>query len=288
MSDFPAPQSLAHIKHIVLVLSGKGGVGKSSVTTQLALSLVLKGFKVGVLDIDLTGPSIPRMFGLEGKKIFQSEKGWVPVQVDNNPNLSVISLGFLIGDRGNSVVWRGPRKTSMISQFITNVVWPKDLDYLIIDTPPGTSDEHISIAEQLKSANPDGGILVTQPQAISIDDVKKELNFCKKVNFKVLGVVENMSGYMCPCCGDITNIFGAGGGRHFAEQYHLKFLGALPMDPTFVEMIENNNKDSREADDSTEKSALLLDQYSKCQLKSVFEKVVENLLGENIPSRITT
>lgn len=296
MSDFPAPKSLEHIKHIILVLSGKGGVGKSSVTTQLALSLVLKGFKVGVLDIDLTGPSIPRMFGLEGKKMYQSEKGWVPVYVDNNENLSVVSLGFLINDRGNSVAWRGPRKTSMITQFVSNIVWPKDLDYLIIDTPPGTSDEHISIAEQLKLANPDGAVLVTTPQAVSVNDVKKELNFCHKVRFNVLGIVENMSGFICPYCAECTNIFSSGGGKILAKQNDIKYLGNLPIDPAFVEMIENNNKDSKEItiaeienlrlSESQANKKSLVEQYKDSSLQPIFNTVLENILLQNIPSRV--
>lgn len=192
--------SLDSVKHIVLVLSGKGGVGKSSVTTQLALTLVAKGYKVGVLDIDLTGPSAPRMFGLEGRQVHQSSAGWVPVYTDATKRLCVMSIGFLLQNRSDAVVWRGPKKTAMIRQFLSDVVWG-DLDYLLIDTPPGTSDEHISVAETLKqAADPDGAVLVTTPQGVATADVRKELSFCRKVGFNVLGVVENMSGFVCPHC----------------------------------------------------------------------------------------
>lgn len=288
----PSPPSLEHIKHIILVLSGKGGVGKSSVTTQLALSLVIKGYKVGVLDIDLTGPSLPRMFGIEHKQMYQSNKGWTPVFVDGDERLCVVSLGFLIGDRGNSVAWRGPKKTLMISQFITNVCWPEDLDYLIIDTPPGTSDEHILIAEQLQMARPDGAVLVTTPQQVSVNDVKKEMNFCHKVKFRILGVIENMSGFICPYCAECTDIFSSGGGKVFAEQYGIKYLGNLPIDPKFVQLIEDNNKSGHEGlqglslDSSEPKKELLVEQYKDSAIHSVFNIILNGILEQKIPLRI--
>ncbi|ANZ73896.1 BA75_01698T0 [Komagataella pastoris] len=261
-----APDSLKNVKHVILILSGKGGVGKSSITTQTALSLVLKGYKVGVLDIDLTGPSIPRMFGLEDAKIHQSTNGWVPAQY--NKDLSIVSLGFLLGSKDASVVWRGPKKTAMIRQFLKDVVWP-DLDYLLIDTPPGTSDEHIAIAEELQFANPEGCIIVTTPQQISISDVKKEINFCNKVNLRILGLVENMSGFICPHCAECTNIFSSEGGKNLASQLSLKYLGAIPIDPLFVEMIE------------TQKGSSLLDSYenSRLYLES-FKPIIDGVLEE--------
>ncbi|KAI8076681.1 cytosolic Fe-S cluster assembly factor CFD1 [Gilbertella persicaria] len=191
--------NLAGIKNIVLVLSGKGGVGKSSVTTQLALALVHQGKKVGVLDIDLTGPSIPRMLGLDGKQVHQASQGWVPVYADENKQLSCMSIGFLLSNKNDSVVWRGPKKNAMIKQFLQDVYWG-ELDYLLIDTPPGTSDEHIGIVEYLRDFNPDGAVIVTTPQGVAIADVRKELSFCKKVKLPILGVVENMSGFVCPHC----------------------------------------------------------------------------------------
>lgn len=263
MESLEPPKSLSSVKHIMLILSGKGGVGKSSVTTQIALALALKGKNVGVLDIDLTGPSLPRMFGVEKKQVHQSRSGWVPVLVDSksseNGSVSLMSLGFLLKQRGDSVVWRGPKKTAMIRQFMKDVVWP-DLDYLLIDTPPGTSDEHIAIAEELRWAQPlDGAVIVTTPQQVATADVRKEINFCKKVNFNIVGVVENMSGFICPYCAECTNIFLSGGGKQLCDSLDLDFLGSVPIDPTFVEMIEN--QDTSEAD--LDKKTLALVQISK-------------------------
>lgn len=252
------------IDHIVLVLSGKGGVGKSSTTTQIALSLVNKGYRVGVLDIDLTGPSLPRMFGVESKKVHQSSAGWVPVYTDGSGKLGLMSLGFLLGDRGNSVVWRGPKKTAMIRQFIKDVVWGK-LDYLIIDTPPGTSDEHISIAEELRELKPDGAVLVTTPQEIAAADVRKELNFCRKVNFRVLGVVENMSGYTCPHCSECTNIFSKGGGEALAKQFDVPFLGCVPLDSKFIKLVESQQ---------------VVAEYATTDLSKIYEPIIEKVIAE--------
>lgn len=281
-----APNSLKNVKHIILILSGKGGVGKSSVTTQTALSLVNQGFNVGVLDIDLTGPSLPRMFGVESKQVHQSTLGWVPVSVynDNNSprgNLSLMSLGFLLGNRNNSVVWRGPKKTAMIRQFLKDVVWGTDdvpLDYLLIDTPPGTSDEHIAIAEELRWAQPDGAVIVTTPQQVSTADVRKEINFCKKVGFNVLGIVENMSGFICPHCSECTDIFLSGGGKLLSEQLDIEFLGNVPIDPTFVEMVETQNNDVNEKK--------LVNLYDKSELKPIMGEIVAKVVNKNLPSRL--
>ncbi|KAK9469546.1 P-loop containing nucleoside triphosphate hydrolase protein [Lipomyces arxii] len=283
-----APASLGGIKHIVLVLSGKGGVGKSSVTTQLALSLVHKGFSVGVLDIDLTGPSLPRMFGLESKKIHQSSKGWVPVYTDSSKRLCVMSIGFMLKDRGDSVVWRGPKKTAMIRQFVQDVLWG-ELDYLLIDTPPGTSDEHISIAEQLRDAKPDGAVLVTTPQAVATADVRKELSFCRKVGFEILGVVENMSGFLCPHCSECSHIFSSGGGEQLAAQFGLPFLGAVPIDPKFVMLIEQQHaaavavaaaaaENGHNAVESAVASFSLLEKYKESELCPIFEKITTQVV----------
>lgn len=271
MSTEP-PKSLAKVKHVVLILSGKGGVGKSSVTAQLALSLLTRGFKVGVLDIDLTGPSVPRMFGVEDKKLYQSSNGWVPAYYDATKQLSVCSIGFLLNDRGNSIVWRGPKKTGMIRQFMRDVDWG-ELDYLLIDTPPGTSDEHIAIAEELRYAdNVEGCVIVTTPQLVSVNDVKKEINFCGKVNFKVLGVVENMSGFICPYCSECTNIFGSGGGENLAKELDLRYLGNVPIDPRFVELIETQGEKRRETGKS------LMDLYNETEMSKVFSKITDQLV----------
>ncbi|KAJ3089768.1 Nucleotide-binding protein 2, partial [Quaeritorhiza haematococci] len=243
-------ENLKNVKHIILVLSGKGGVGKSTVTMQLAISLLrateneaspasgisgneevegkqgtaAKGRrKVGVLDVDLTGPSIPRMFGVDDQQVHQASTGWIPVYVDEEKQLGVMSIGFLLQKKDDAIIWRGPKKNAMIKQFLQDVAWG-DLDYLIIDTPPGTSDEHISVVEFLRECNPDGAVVVTTPQAVSLSDVRKELNFCKKVQIPILGVVENMSGYVCPHCSECSDIFSKGGGEAMASQFEVDFL----------------------------------------------------------------
>lgn len=272
-------QSLNKVKHILLVLSGKGGVGKSSVTTQTALTLCNMGFKVGVLDIDLTGPSLPRMFGLEKKTILQSRDGWLPVSLPVpegcKGSLSVVSLGFLLDDRGNSVVWRGPKKTAMIKQFMTDVAWG-ELDYLVIDTPPGTSDEHISLAEELRWSKPDGAIIVTTPQNVAVADVKKEINFCRKVELNILGIIENMSGFVCPHCAECTNIFSSGGGKSLANQCSVPYLGNIPIDPKFVEMIESQGTSTLS----------LTEIYRSSSLFEVFQPILLKVIEQNHPPRV--
>ncbi|KAI2793888.1 Cytosolic Fe-S cluster assembly factor cfd1 [Penicillium oxalicum] len=271
------------VKNIVLVLSGKGGVGKSSVTLQLALALSLQGKSVGILDIDLTGPSIPRLVGLEGAKITQSPTGWLPVpvheavgtpsdhgtsSVETSPargSLRCMSLGFLLRDRGDAVIWRGPKKTAMIRQFLSDVSWGST-DYLLIDTPPGTSDEHIALAEQLLTLSStdvavatqmnlprlQGAVLVTTPQAVATSDVRKEANFCVKTSIPILGVIENMSGYACPCCGEVSNLFSSGGGEVMAQQLNIPFLGRVPVDVKFGELVEGKLEIDTDDEDEDE------------------------------------
>lgn len=301
--------SLQDIKHIALVLSGKGGVGKSSVTTQLALSLSLQGHNVGVLDVDLTGPSIPRFFGIESSKVRQAPGGWIPIPVHEaaetagedgttkqRGSLHCMSLGFLLANRGDAVVWRGPKKTAMVRQFLSDVHWEK-LDYLLIDTPPGTSDEHISLVETLlKQATPEqlsGAVIVTTPQAISISDVRKEINFCKKTGVKILGVVENMGGFVCPNCSECTNVFSKGGGEVMAKDFAVPFLGSVPIDPMFIRLIEEgktpiypegtviegkamqaNGHSEETADDAS-----LVEKYQSCSLAPIFAGVVRQIVS---------
>nr|CAD7413320.1 unnamed protein product [Timema cristinae] len=241
---------LTGVKHVILVLSGKGGVGKSTISTQLALTLKEAGFKVGILDVDLCGPSVPYLLQLEGKDVHQSPHGWVPVFADKEQKLAVMSIGFLLKDRNDGVVWRGPKKNAMIKQFLTDVYW-QDIDYLIIDTPPGTSDEHITVMENVRSCasdhvmfqgavlvimscfrelNCEGAVLVTTPQKVAIEDVRKEITFCRKTGIPILGIIENMSGFVCPTCSECTNIFSSGGGSSLAELAGVPFLGCLPLD----------------------------------------------------------
>ena len=208
MEEQDMKTALSNIEHVLLVLSGKGGVGKSTVSCQMAHTLASRGYSVGVLDVDICGPSVARMLGVTGNTVHQSASGWDPVYI--NENLSVMSVSFLLPEEDAAIVWRGPRKNGMISQFLTNTCWDEDgLDYLIIDTPPGTSDEHISIVQYLQKAlsnddysnNNNGGgalggaVVVTTPEEVSMADVRKELNFCTKTKLEVLGIVENMSGF---------------------------------------------------------------------------------------------
>ncbi|CAO1617166.1 unnamed protein product [Sympodiomycopsis kandeliae] len=245
------------VKNIIIVLSGKGGVGKSSVAAQLALSIsqsdnasssssssssTTSGNKVGILDVDLTGPSIPRMLGLDGQQILQSSDGWVPVYADKEQKLAVMSVGFLLKNKNDSVVWRGPKKNAMIKQFLGDVRWG-ELDYLIIDTPPGTSDEHISLLEYLRPFSP-SAVLVTTPQAVSLADNLRSLDFTKKVQLPLLGLIENMSGYVCPHCAECTNVWGRGGGEALASREGIPFLGRIPIDPGLVRVLDDAKEEA--------------------------------------------
>lgn len=291
--------ALDRVKQVIPILSGKGGVGKSSVTVQLALALSLSGFSVGILDLDLTGPSIPRLLNVEGAKITQAPGGWKPVPIHGRDgenvigSLSCMSLGFLLHERGDAVVWRGPKKTAMVRQFLSEVLWG-ELDYLLIDTPPGTSDEHISLAETLHQtvlpSQLPGAVIVTTPQAIAISDVKKELNFCRKTGIPVLGVIENMSGFVCPNCSECTHLFSRGGGEVMAREFSVPFLGSVPVDPQFVVLLEegirptypentfvNGSKfepmGSKQSSDN-EDGASLRSNYTYCSLYPIFASII--------------
>ena len=219
------------IRHTVLVLSGKGGVGKSTASSSLAYALAARGLRVGLLDVDICGPSVPKLFGVEGHDVHQCDDGWVPVYTDKERRLGVMSIGFLLGSVNQSVVWRGPKKQAFIRQVLSDTVWG-ELDYLIIDTPPGTSDEHLALTEYLRDVpTVDGAVIVTTPQQVAVDDVRKEIDFCRKVGLKISGVIENMSGYVCPHCSECTDIFSSGGGESMAAGYGIPFLGRLPIDP---------------------------------------------------------
>lgn len=259
-------EKLQNVQHIILVLSGKGGVGKSTVSVQIALSLVSKGKKVGILDIDLCGPSIPKMLNLQSHKVHQCDEGWLPVFADESQNLKVMSIGFLLSGSDEAVVWRGPKKTAMIKQFLTDVAWG-DLDYLIIDTPPGTSDEHISVVENLRKYKPDGAVLVTTPQGVAVSDVRKELNFCIKAKLPILGVVENMSGFVCPHCAECSLVFSSGGGELLAEEYKVPFLGRVPLDPLLTQSLEQGKS--------------FIEQFPNSGTRVSFETIITPLL--NLP-----
>jgi ATP-binding protein involved in chromosome partitioning len=216
---------MARIAHKILVLSGKGGVGKSTVAVNLALSLMLAGKRVGLLDVDIHGPSVPRMLGLEGETILTEGQTMLPVQLGD---LKVMSIGFLLRNPDDAVIWRGPMKMAVIKQFLMDVKWG-DLDYLVVDAPPGTGDEPLSICQLMENA--DGAIVVTTPQEVALAAVRKSITFCQKLDLPVLGVVENMSGFVCPGCGERVEIFGTGGGERLAKEMKVPFLGRIPIDP---------------------------------------------------------
>ena len=280
-------ERLRRVKRKVLVLSGKGGVGKSTMAAQLAFALAAEGLRVGLLDIDICGPSIPQMLGLRGQTVHQCSSGWLPVYVTqdglvgggddddgmgDDVELGVMSIGFMLPSEDDAVIWRGPRKNGLIKQFLTDVEWG-ELDYLLVDTPPGTSDEHISLVQYLAKAlgANDGALVVSTPQEVSLMDVRKELNFCVKTSLNVLGVVENMAEYATPLaslrfrdaggadateaalaalqahCPEllaltaVAHIFppgSKGGVQGMAEQFGVPFLGRVPLDPRITQACE--------------------------------------------------
>ncbi|WP_445474113.1 Mrp/NBP35 family ATP-binding protein [Methanococcoides methylutens] len=217
--------NLRGIKKKIMVMSGKGGVGKSTVSANLAATLADRGYKVGLLDSDIHGPTIPTMFGVEGQRPTVGEKGIVPVKV--NDNLKVMSVGLLLDSDDSPVIWRGPAKMGAIKQFLEEVDWGV-LDYLIIDLPPGTGDEPLSIAQLI--GNLDGAVVVTTPQDVALTSVRKSLNFAKMIEVPVIGMVENMSGIVCPHCDEMIHVFGSGGVSKAAEDFGVKVLGTLPIE----------------------------------------------------------
>ncbi len=230
--DMAINSSLGKIKHKILVMSGKGGVGKSTVSVNLALGLARKGYKVGLMDVDLHGPDICRMLNLT-QKLHDEEiekNGLLPPMIYND-NLKVISLEYMMENRDDAIIWRGPLKIQAIRQFIADLDWG-ELDYLIIDAPPGTGDEPLTVAQTIKDSE---ALVVTTPQEVSLADVRKSLNFCQHVKMEVVGMVENMSGFVCPHCGKTIEIFKTGGGEKTAADYKVRFLGRVPIDPKVVE-----------------------------------------------------
>jgi ATP-binding protein involved in chromosome partitioning len=228
--DVEIKERLRHIKNKILVMSGKGGVGKSSVAAYLSVALAKKGYRVGLMDVDLHGPSIPRMLGLKGNIGPGTSEGKAhPIRYI--PNMEVISIEPLMGENKDSAtIWRGPLKIGVIRQFIADIDW-SDLDYMIIDSPPGTGDEPLTIAQTIPDAK---SVIVTTPQEISLADVRKSINFCRQVNMEILGLVENMSGLKCPHCGEMIDIFKTQGGMLTAKKEGLNLLGSLPFEPEVV------------------------------------------------------
>ncbi len=242
--DEQAKQSLTKIKNKFIVMSGKGGVGKTSVSVNIAIALANKGYKVGIMDVDIHGPDVPRMLGFTGL-IDASENNKIQ-PMSYSENLVAVSMESLIADKDDAIIWRGPVKHTAIRQFIGDVDWG-NLDYLIIDSPPGTGDEPLTVAQLIKDAQ---AIIVTTPQEVAIADVRKSISFCKTVDMKIFGLVENMSGYACPHCGESVDIFGEGGGKKTAASSDISFLEKIPLDPKMVKCGDNGVSYQKEFPDS--------------------------------------
>lgn len=226
--DAAVNASLKKIKNKLLVMSGKGGVGKTSTSVNLSIALANKGYQVGIMDVDLHGPDVPRMLGLKGMLNVGESRKLEPIE--KTKNLKAVSIESLTMSKDDAIIWRGPIKFSAIKQFIGDVDWG-ELDFLIIDSPPGTGDEPLTIAQTISDAK---AIIVTTPQEVSLADVRKSINFCKTVKMEIFGLIENMSGFTCPHCGETVEIFGAGGGERTAAAAGIRFLGKVPMDPRVV------------------------------------------------------
>jgi len=237
-------QALAGIQHKLLVMSGKGGVGKSSVSAGLAVSLARKGFRVGLLDVDLHGPSLAGIMGAKGLLDITADQKVLPKQL--NDHLKVVSMQSLMQDADQAVIWRGPAKTGVIRQFVGDVQWGA-LDYLIIDAPPGTGDEPLSVAQTIPEAK---ALVVTTPQEVALADVRKSINFCRSIQLEVLGLLENMGPFACPCCGETISLFKSGGGQATAIKMGVAFLGTLPFDGQVVKAFDQGLPLKLQASDS--------------------------------------
>ncbi|HBB17933.1 MAG TPA: chromosome partitioning protein ParA [Syntrophus sp. (in: bacteria)] len=221
---------LSRIKRKILVLSGKGGVGKSTVAVNLAVALAMEGWKTGLLDVDFHGPSVPMLLNMKGELLKAGDRDGI-LPLESPYGVKVISLGFALGYADEAVIWRGPMKMGVIKQLLADVQWG-ELDYLVVDFPPGTGDEPLSVAQLIPDS--DGAVIVTTPQDLSLQDVRKSINFCRQLKIPVLGVLENMSGLVCPHCGTVIEVFKSGGGETMARQMGVPFLGRIPMDPQIV------------------------------------------------------
>lgn len=225
--------SLSRIKHKLLVMSGKGGVGKSSVSAGLAIRLANSGYRVGLLDVDIHGPSLAGIMGVKGLLKVSAERKVTPHEVDEH--LKVVSMQSLMKDHDQAIIWRGPAKTGVIRQFLSDVDWG-DLDFLIVDAPPGTGDEPLSVAQTIPESR---AVIVTTPQDVALSDVRKSISFCRVIGMTILGLVENMGPFPCPCCGKTLALFKSGGGEATANRMEVPFLGTLPFDPRVVKACDS-------------------------------------------------
>ena len=248
---------MAQVKHTVIVMSGKGGVGKTTVAANLAVALSMQDLDVGLMDADIHGPNIPKILGIEDKRPEIEGSTFLPVHV--TPRLKAMSIGFLLPSRDSSVIWRGPMKANVLRQFIADVEWG-ELDYMIVDLPPGTGDEALSVVQLMGKL--DGSIIVTTPQELALLDSRKAVNFSRILRVPVIGIIENMSGFVCPHCGKEVNIFKYGGGEQAARELDVPFLGRVPLDPQMVEAADNG-------------TPFVLQQGSR--VRQAFEEIVEKV-----------
>ncbi len=223
--------NLAGVKNIIMVMSGKGGVGKTTVSVNTALGLAKLGKKTGILDIDIHGPNVPKMLGVDQEQLFSNDESRIE-PIEAGPNLRVVSLALAGYEPERPIIWRGPIKMNVIKQFLKDVNWG-ELDYLVIDTPPGTGDEPLSICQLLPDMA--GTVIVTTPQEVANLDCMKSVSFARELKVPILGLIENMSGFICPECGTMTPIFGKGGGKSIADRFEEPFLGELPLDPRIMQ-----------------------------------------------------
>jgi Mrp family chromosome partitioning ATPase len=250
--------SLQKIKHKLLVMSGKGGVGKTSTAVNLAIALAQKGANVGIMDVDLHGPDVPKMLGLDGLLDVNADNKLEPMKYSDH--LHVVSIEALSVSKDEAIIWRGPIKYSAIRQFIGDVEWG-NLDFLVIDSPPGTGDEPLTVAQTITDAK---AIIVTTPQEVSLADVRKSINFCKTVKMDIFGLIENMSGLACPHCGEMLDLFGSGGGEKTAKALSIAFLGKIPFDPRVVSCGDSG--------------ASFIDRYKDSPVTEAFSRIAEKLM----------
>ena len=250
-------KKMENVKYKFMVISGKGGVGKSSVAVNLAVTLANQGYEVGILDADIHGPNIPKMLGVEDRKPMAAEDGMLPIAISDN--LRVISIAFFLQQTQDAVIWRGPLKHSLLKQFLGEVHWGK-LDYLIVDLPPGTGDEALSTAHLIQNVN--GALVVTTPQDVALLDSRKSITFCREIKVPLIGVVENMSGMVCPHCNKEIGLFKTGGGERIAGEMNVAFLGRVPLDPEMVI--------------STDDGKPFVTNYPEAKVTEAFADVVEN------------
>jgi Mrp family chromosome partitioning ATPase len=243
-------QNLFHIRHKIMIMSGKGGVGKSTVAVNLAVALALRAYQVGILDADIHGPDVPKMLGVEDRRLTGQKDGVDPVEIFKG--FKAVSMGLMTHDPDRAIVWRGPLKHATIKQFLGNVKWG-DLDFLIIDLPPGTGDEPLSVAKLIREV--DGAVIVTTPQDVALLDSRKAVNFSELIKIPVLGIVENMAGMLCPHCSGNIDLFKIGGGERAAEELGVPFLGRIPIDPHVVDRCDSGQPFVADSIDSEAKKA---------------------------------